>query len=251
MPTLTSFGNSSGGNPVTGYFKAPVNNALLDPLQGFDADVWVVDQATGAINMIGRFNSLQLTVRDSTEPYLEFNQRAPRYLNGEVQIGWVLERGMVDTRLLQSVFGFNTLSREMRFNRSPRMQITFDLNAPELQQVSGNRTSENNNGELIFGQGMFSQRQAVGQYRLTFCKPDTLTIGMMAGRSVIATRIEGLAEGIEFIDDSLLWPGISLDATSGTSNFVRGSQAAVAASQASNPLGLSWGSGGAQAGPTI
>lgn len=218
-------------NRAKGYFKAPVNNALLDPLQGFDVDVWVADQATGGVNMIGRFTSLQLTVRDSTEPYLEFNQRVPRYLNGDVQIGFVLERGLIDTRLLQNIFGFNVLSREMRFNRGPRMQITFDINAPELELagVAGD------NGFLA---PTGSTRSAKGQYRLTFCKPDSLTIGMQAGRSVIATRLEGLAEGIEFIEDSALWAGISLEQVSGFNALDTAAAATTKFALASNPRGF-------------
>jgi len=229
--------NLTGGGPITGYFKAPVNNALLDPLQGFDADVWVVDQATGKTNMVGRFTSIQITVRDSTETYLEFNQRVPRYLNGEVQIGFVLERGLIDTRILKAVFGFSAMAREMRFNRGPRMQISFDLHAPELDEVR----SSGNNGFLIPGNdSIFSERRAKGQYRLTFCKPDSLTIGAVAGRSVIATRLEGMAEGIEYIEESSLWPGLSLQGENAVNALVAGGNAGRNIYARSNPLGLAF-----------
>ena len=195
---------------------AVVNNGIKDPLQGFDADVWVIDQATGNQLLVGRFTSIQLTIRNATEPYLEFNQRVPRMLDGEFQFGWVLERGLLDTRILESTFGFSDIRREMRISRSPRMMITLDLNAPELDERSLNTDIRNTNmGELrVAGSRSRQHRHGTGQYRLIMCKPDSLTIGAMAGRSVIAARWEGLAEGVEYIDNSSVWAGTVLDMSS-------------------------------------
>lgn len=190
---------------------AAINNAIKDPMQGFDADVWVIDQATGNQLLVGRFTSLQLTIRNATEPYMEFNQRVPRMLDGEFQFGWVLERGMLDTRVLESTFGFTDIRREMRVSRSPRMVITFDLNAPELDESSLNNVDlrNQNMGELLVSgsDNTRRRRKSVGQYRLTYCKVDSMTIGAMAGRSVIAVRWEGLAEGVTYIDESSVWAG--------------------------------------------
>lgn len=190
---------------------AAINNAVKDPFQGFDADVWCIDQATGNQLLVGRFTSIQLTIRNATEPYMEFNQRIPRMLDGEFQFGWVLERGMIDTRVLESTFGFNDIRREMRISRSPRMVITFDLNAPELDERSLNSVDlrNENMGELMISGNDTSRRRrhGTGQYRLTYCKVDSMTIGAMAGRSVIAVRWEGLAEGMTYIDQSNVWAG--------------------------------------------
>jgi hypothetical protein len=190
---------------------AAINNGIKDPMQGFDADVWVIDQATGNQLLVGRFTSIQLTIRNATEPYMEFNQRIPRMLDGEFQFGWVLERGLIDTRLLESTFGFDDIRREMRIGRSPRMVITFDLSAPELDERSLNNVDLRNNnlGELLVNGNDNSRRRrhSVGQYRLVYCKVDSMTIGAMAGRSVIAVRWEGLAEGISYVDSSSVWAG--------------------------------------------
>jgi hypothetical protein len=190
---------------------AAINNSIKDPMQGFDADVWVIDQATGNQLLVGRFTSIQLTIRNATEPYMEFNQRIPRMLDGEFQFGWVLERGLIDTRLLESTFGFDDIRREMRIGRSPRMVITFDLSAPELDERSLNNVDLRNNnlGELLVNGNDNSRRRrhSVGQYRLVYCKVDSMTIGAMAGRSVIAVRWEGLAEGISYVDSSSVWAG--------------------------------------------
>jgi len=221
-PTVTS-----SGSPVSTVYGAAVNNAILDPLQGFDADVYVVDQATGAYMLVGRFVSIQITIRNATEPYMEFNQRVPRFLDGEFQIGWVLERGHLEHRVLEYTFGINTISRELRLNRSPRFQITFQILAPELdedpQGYSGilETSGSNEYGETVIGNGeiyfarrganKYQRRRASGQYVLTFCKVDSLSIGAMAGRSVIANRWEGVAEGIQQVNRVNVWAGTTLD----------------------------------------
>lgn len=207
-------------------FGAAVNNAILDPLQGFDADVWVLDQATGNYNLVGRFTSIQVTIRNATEPYLELNQRVPRLLDGEFQFGWVLERGMLDSRVLEQTFGFNAITRELRNNRNTRFQISFAVNAPELEN-SGKNLVENQ--PLTAGPRTtptgdpFSDREATGEYVLTFCKVDSFTMGVNAGRNVIANRWEGMCEGIEFVQRPVVSPGVFL-------NSVRASEALETAS---------------------
>lgn len=233
---------TSSGNPVSSIYGAAVNNALLDPLQGYDADVWALDQATGNYLLVGRFTSIQITIRNATEPYMEFNQRVPRYLDGEIQIGWVMERGLLDTRIIQQTFGISALTRELRLNRMPRLQITFELNAHELDTVNQSSDGRGDslppgydaangiigNGELFLNSGPAgynARRRASGQLMLTFCKVDSLTIGAMAGRSVIANRWEGLAEGIEEVNRTSVWAGLTLRSSSGE-NALRTANAA-------------------------
>jgi len=218
-------------------FKAPINNAVLDPMQGFDADVYVLDQATGSYTMIGRFVSIQITIRNSTEPYLEFNQRVPRYLDGEFQIGWVLERGMLDYRALEHTFGLATISRSARLNRGTRFQITFSLNAAELQNSTlpdgktvSESTFENTGTDYVKSPtGASAERKTVGKLRLTFCKVDSYTLGSTAGRSVIANRWEGVAEGIEEINGTQIGAGTYLESVGGLAALKAGatSDAAV------------------------
>ena len=183
--------------------RTVTNNAILDPMQGFDADVFALDQATGRQVLVGRFASFQLTIRNATEPYMEMNQRIPRLLDGEFQFGWVLERAMVDTAIMQDIFGFSSMGREMRPDRSPRIQLTFEVYAPNLSTEQANGISNSNatrTGEYLTGANrpLHSTRETTGRYHLQNCKPDSVTIGVMAGRSVIATRIEGLCEGYHY-----------------------------------------------------
>lgn len=191
---------------------AAVNNATRDPMQGFDCDVWVLDQATGAQVLLGRFTSIQITVRNSTEPYLEFNNRVARMLDGEFQFGWVMERGQLDVSVIAETFGFSEISRELRVGRSPRFNITFDMNAPELDEYNGlstaNPTSYDRSKTLNQRESVIKKadsgyrRRASGQFILPFCKIDTWTMGAMAGQKVVANRWEGLAEGIYINDKS-------------------------------------------------
>lgn len=187
-------------NPLN---RTITNNAILDPMQGFDADVFALDQATGRQVLVGRFSSFQLTIRNATEPYMEMNQRIPRLLDGEFQFGWVLEKGLTDVAIMQDVFGFSNLGREMRPDRSPRIQLTFEVFAPNLSTEQANGISNSNaerTGEYLTGvnRPLHSTRQTTGRYHLQNCKPDSVTLGVMAGRSVIASRIEGLCEGYQY-----------------------------------------------------
>lgn len=233
--TATSGGGSSSN---AGLFGTPVNNAILDPMQGFDADVWVIDQATGNYNLVGRFTSIQFTVRNATEPYLELNQRVPRLLDGEFQFGWVIERGMLDARVLEQTFGYNAITRELRNNRNVRFQISFSVAAPELQTAGrvvtdstldfgsrGNGTNITGQSDII-SNSTYSSRTAVGEYVLTFCKVDSFTLGINAGRNVIANRWEGMCEGIEYVNRSRIDPGVFLNSQNAGTALKIGAQTA-------------------------
>lgn len=218
--TFTSSLTTAQTTNNSSLFGTPVNNAILDPMQGFDADVWVMDQATGKYNLVGRFTSIQFTVRNATEPYLELNQRVPRLLDGEFQFGWVIERGMLDARVLEQTFGYNAITRELRNNRNVRFQISFSVAAPELETSGKTVSNENDSsfGEVATNPSTsqnvgssFATRSAVGEYLLTFCKVDSFTLGINAGRNVIANRWEGMCEGIEYINRSRVDAGIFLD----------------------------------------
>lgn len=219
-------------------YCSPVNNTGLDPLQGFDFFVWVQDVCTGKIAWFGLFQSLTLSIRDATETYLELGQRLPIHLNGEIQIAWVLEQGLVDMNFVERAFGTSCLRRDMYITRGPRFQISFDANAQELENFNTsssmgflNRTNGNGGGGggggafgadgLIYRQGSdeyfgfppeaYARRNgsttagptAVGRYDCLRCKLDSISIGIMPGRRVVAVRWEGVAEGICFISTSV------------------------------------------------
>ena len=217
-------------NPYDYFEAAPVNNAGLDPIAGFDVEVWVQDSVTGQVAIFGRFQTITFSVRDATETYLELGMRIPTYLNGEIQIAWVLEQGLVDMNFLNRTFGVSAMARSGFLSRGPRFHITFDVDAWQLQaatasnmvpneygefptqssNASSSSTSINNTSLLTSGgaayapkssnstrstAGFEKQRRTVGRIELTRCKVDSVSMGAMAGRRVAAVRWEGVAEG--------------------------------------------------------
>lgn len=190
-------------NTHSASFKTVVNNAGLDPIQGYDADVWCLDQGTGAYNLVGRFTSIQIAVRNATEAYLEFNQRIARQLDGEIDIAWVMERGQLDGRVIEQTFGTPALTRELRLNRMPRLQITFSLISNNLSVNENDAVIEALNGTTsgvsLVNKNAFSNRSVNQEMVLTFCKIENFTMAASSGRSIVANRWEGKAEGIEVV----------------------------------------------------
>lgn len=193
------------GDNKSNPFGAVVNNATLDPLAGFDVEVWCTDLATGRILDVGQFQSCTYTIRNATETYLPLGTRSPRYYDGEIQIAWVLERGKLSTDYLEAWFGTSDISAERYLSRGPRFQITIDFNAVELlSNVNGNTyvvNSETKPSANFFkpptNQGyLIPERSSKGQLHLTRCKLDSMSTGIMPGRRIIADRWEGVAEGI-------------------------------------------------------
>ena len=182
-----------------------VNNAGLDPLQGFHTTVYVNDQRTGMPVLAGGFTSFQKTMRNATEPYMPFGRKTPRLLDGEFQYGWVLERGMLDIRVMEEVFGFDHMGAEFKADPTPRFIITVEFNAPELHETGAfygsNAPKFGMNTGLLTGT---PKRSAQGKYQLLFAKVDSVTTGAMSGRNVVATRIEGLCEAIKFVPTGLV-----------------------------------------------
>lgn len=233
---MAAFQDSMSYNLQDSLYCSPVNNTGHDPIQGFDCEVWVQDVCTGLIAFFGKFQSITYSVRDATETYLELGQRIPIHLNGEIQIAWVLEQGMVDLNFIHRTFGVPALRRDSYITRGPRFQISFDVNSPELDSAgvyTGNEGLDRNTltsiggrspkqiaqsggdqslyrwgSDMYFrpgiGYALGSGQQkyyphAQGRYDLMRCKVDSVSMGAMPGRRVVALRWEGVAEGITFV----------------------------------------------------
>lgn len=207
-------------------YGAPTNNAGIDPIQGFDFECWAQDTVSGRIAFFGRFQSLTVSVRDATETYLELGQRIPIYLNGEIQIAWVLEQGLVDMAFILRTFGIQDVRRDQVIARGPRFHIAFDANAADRvsQETTNSINRTNNSGSRLgnpnplFGGASFetgtlsgiggntidlSKAQSAGRYEMMRCKVDSVSLGVMPGRRVAAVRWEGVSEGITYVNESL------------------------------------------------
>lgn len=209
------------------YGGAPVNNSGIDPIQGFDFECWAQDTHTGSIAFFGRFQSLTLSVRDATETYLELGQRIPIYLNGEIQIAWVLEQGLVDMAFVARTFGVSKIRRDQLVGRGPRFHIAFDANAAgrvnqtadSIDNLSRTRLGDGNSranfdtetagfesffeGAQTGGEVKSDKPTGSGRYELMRCKVDSVSLGIMPGRRVAAVRWEGVSEGITFYSESV------------------------------------------------
>jgi hypothetical protein len=205
---------------MTNFHNLAVDNSGLDPLSGYDFEVWAQYSDDGTIALVGKFQSLTVSFRNATETYIELGQRIPIYLDGEFQIAWVMEQGLVDTKFAVNTFGGANVRRDNYIGRSPRFHITFDMNAYELENV----TSRTDESSIIRGgsqqaatfnpvSGKFeagipsgglakSQRKAQGRYELMRCKVDSVSMGAMAGRKVAAIRWEGVSEGYTYQENS-------------------------------------------------
>lgn len=168
-----------------------MSSNILDPIQGFDVDVSFSD-AGGKPTLVGRFTSILVRVVNVTETYLELNQRIPRHLDGEVNIVWQCERGMLNTNVLQDTFGFftgNQISRNgSKIKRAQRFQISFKVNITSGDFV--NTDMENQHGQISAG------LSGPKSYQLQYCKVDTMSFGATSGRNIVANQWQGTAEGI-------------------------------------------------------
>ena len=207
-------------------YGAPVNNAGIDPMQGFDFECWAQDTHSGKVAFFGRFQSLTVSIRDATETYLELGQRIPIYLNGEIQIAWVLEQGLVDMKFVVRTFGIENIRRDQVITRGPRFHIAFDANAADRVQTTTQNSLDNFNninsfqqqgtgrdfrlgaanplfGDSVEFAGQDAGPSSEGRYEMMRCKVDSVSLGVMPGRRVAAVRWEGVSEGISFLKDSV------------------------------------------------
>jgi len=170
------------------------NNVLniggADPIQGYDVGVWVHDAQNGNKLLLGQFTSIVVTIRNATEAYMEFGQRYPRYLDGEMQIAFVMEKGLLDLNAFQETFGFKRITRDKRFGRSPRFTVTFSadpVDAAALEESIAN--------DPLQDWGAGGRRDVTGRFVLEQCKVDSWHFAATAGRQVVATQWQGVAEG--------------------------------------------------------
>ena len=126
--------------------------------------------------------SIQIIVDNALEPYLGVNKRMPIYLDGEMSVSFQLERGQLDTRVLEQTFGYISMDPSVYLDKMPSFQISFLVSA----------------GGLDVDQDQYD-RMSTGEIILSFCKIKRFTIAGVSGKSVIANRWEGYAEGISFV----------------------------------------------------
>jgi len=181
------------------------DNCRTRPLSGYHFKVGVT-RTNGDAVWFGGFQSLTLSIRNATETYLTLGERIPMFLDGEIQIAWVLEKGMVDGDFLNNVFGItsNYIGRGKCecIPETPRFTISFTSNCKV------NYTDSTSEGFLGISDAEYfdfnnSNNRGINsrfQINILYCKVDNMSLGLMPGRRVAAERWEGVAEGIRKID---------------------------------------------------
>jgi len=169
---------------------------VLDPIQGFDVDVTFSPYQGGNTRvLVGRFTSILVRVVNVTETYLELSQRIPRHLDGEINIVWQCERGMLNMGVLEESFGFfagttasTSIGRNDKVKRAARFTISFSVNVKSDDFANAIMAGQN---------GQISSNSTRTQYVLQYCKVDTMSFGATSGRNIVANQWQGTAEGIE------------------------------------------------------
>ena len=185
---------------MAGPDKANID--LRDPLQGFDVKVTISSLYTpsgagaSAQQLVGAFTSLMFKIVNQTETYLPVNSRIPRHLDGEILVVWSLEQGLVDLNVIRNTFGsdFNNqfkIGRGALIPRAARFDIVWKANLAEADKTAANDTESEATLRL---QG--NTDLAKSNYKLNYCRVDTFSFGVTAGRHVVANAWQGTAQHI-------------------------------------------------------
>lgn len=180
-------------------------NTLYDPLQGYDIKVSTSDYQLGAktsTKLVGAFTSLMFKVVNQTETYLPLNTRIPRHLDGEVIVVWSLEQGLVEIDIVTNTFGsgFATNFAQGRgtlIPRSERFDIHFQANMAAIDQATNNEaTFVSTPASDGINVGVDANFAGKSKYTLKYCRVDTFSFGVTAGRHVVANAWQGTAQHI-------------------------------------------------------
>lgn len=177
-------------------------STLLDPLQGFDIKVTTSTYAIGAeaAKLVGAFTSLMFKVVNQTETYLPLNSRIPRHLDGEIIVVWSLEQGLVEINIVSNTFGTDFATgffggRGTLIPRSERFDVHFLANMASVDQAINNEATfvSNVTTEGVTGGAGGREKE---QYTLKYCRVDTFSFGVTAGRHIVANAWQGTAQHI-------------------------------------------------------
>jgi hypothetical protein len=123
-------------------------------------------QEDNKINIIGEFENITLCVIDCNhDPYIE----------GETQVAFVLEDGVIKHKELE----YDEIVR-----RRPKVNISYDSYEIDF------------NTNKIIG-------DVKGRYDLVRCALNSISTGDIVGRKVVSLRVEGVAEYIKFIPQTV------------------------------------------------
>lgn len=177
-------------------------NELSDPLQGFDVKVSVSPHMNDKVQgqLVGAFTSLMFKIVNQTETYLPVNSRIPRHLDGEILVVWSLEQGLVDLNVIKNTFGshFNDAFKKGRgtlIPRAARFDIVWKANLAEEDAKTASAGESEATVRLDNGTTN-DPAITTSSYKLNYCRVDTFSFGVTAGRHIVANAWQGTAQHI-------------------------------------------------------
>jgi hypothetical protein len=126
-------------------------------------------QDDNKINIIGEFESITVCVRTCNIEDV--------YIEAETQVAFVLYKGVIK-------FNNEQLKPNTFVTRGPRFNISYDSYEIDF------------NTNKIIG-------DVKGRYDLVRCMLDTISTGDIIGRKVVSLKVEGVAEYIKFIPQTV------------------------------------------------
>lgn len=213
--------------PSFSAYNGGTDHGGPDPIQGYDVEIWVqrpdlvtsvynlyngrdmfdTNRTMGGMILLGQFTGIAVTIRTTVESYMEYDSRTPVYMDGEVQIQWRLEKGLVNMDVFKETFGTLLLGRRVSYNLLPRFNITFNVNTisydqeqqayvPELNQRVDYAADGLPGPGGTYSKGLQFSRKANGRFVLKNCKLDTFHLEATAGKQVVANSWSGVADEI-------------------------------------------------------
>lgn len=194
-----------------------VDHGGPDPIQGYDVEIWVqrldlvegsakrilfgagndandTQLTSGGMVLLGQFTSFSSLIRTSSEAYLEYDSRVPIYFDGENQILFKMEKGLINMDVFRETFGVSVLGRRTTYNLLPRFNITINVNTVSFNERTNQYELELNN-KVPFGAGLIDfTRHTNGRFVLKQAKIDAFNIEAQAGKHVLITTWTGSAE---------------------------------------------------------
>lgn len=161
-PTGQSLRDSIHGQVGNSHYSTVDDPTDPDPIQGRDVDVWVeryidptqhpYDPRTPikSLILLGSFQELSLRVASKSLRYYEVDSRNPILLDDEWTIFFTLGKGLIDMEILEQTFGLRHIHQLARFNRLPRLKITFNSDTRSLDP-QGRPRGELNQSVRIHG----------------------------------------------------------------------------------------------------
>ncbi len=179
-----------------------------DPIQGHDVLIKTRGKSNGQDDGVPQngfddtsFTDILVKIVNQSEAILILGSRNPRYADGENIIVYSMSGPMTSLKFIGKTFGNHFAGslkkgRKYRTPRHSRFDIDFKVDIP-----NGTPGGEQgfNNDEFISAQGVVKHTE--DKITLGYCRCDTLSFGVAAGKGYAVQTWQGTAESLDAPDD--------------------------------------------------